>query len=132
MITAVPTESSTLTSLIEARQTALELSDQDLCTALGFERSIALTLIKAGSMRFPINKLPALAAALDLDLAELFTVAMNESSPDLLKTIMEAFNPLHMTAAEVSLIKHLRELSGNQQCGPIVFPGHKIIALIAA
>lgn len=132
MITAVPTESVTLTSLIEARQTDLELSDQDLCTALGFERSIALTLIKAGSMRFPINKLPALAAALDLDLAELFTVAMNESSPDLLKVIKEAFNPLHMTATEVALIKHLRELSGNQPCGPIVFPGHKIIALVAA
>ena len=53
-------------------------------------------------------------------------------SPDLLKTIKQAFNPLHLSSTEVSLIKHLRELSGNQQCGPIVFPGHKIIALIAA
>ena len=132
MITAIPPESATLTSLIEARQTALELSDHDLCIALGFERSIALTLIKAGTMRFPITKLSELAVALDLDLAELFTVALNESSPDLLKTINEAFNPLHLTATEVSLIKHLRELSGNQQCGPIVFPGHKIIALVAA
>ena len=132
MITAIPPESATFTSLIEARQTALELSDHDLCIALGFERSIALTLIKAGTMRFPITKLPELAVALDLDLAELFTVALNESSPDLLKTINEAFNPLHLTATEVSLIKHLRELSGNQQCGPIVFPGHKIIALVAA
>jgi hypothetical protein len=132
MITALPPESSTLTSLIEARQAALELSDQDLCTALGFERSIALTLIKAGTLRYPLTKLPELAVALDLDLAELFTVALNESSPDLLKTIKEAFDPLRLTATEISLIKHLRELSGDQKCGPIVFPGHKIIALVAA
>lgn len=132
MFTVIPSESVSLIDLIEDRQAAMELSDQDLCAVLGFERAITLTLIKAGTMKFPVNKLPALAALIDIDLAELFTVALSESSPDLIKIIKEAFDPLHLTAAELSLIKHLRELSGDEQCGPIVFPGHKIIALVAA
>jgi hypothetical protein len=61
-----------LVTQMETRQALLGLSNQDLCTALGFERQIALTLIQAGTMRMPLNKVPALAAVLELDPVELF------------------------------------------------------------
>ncbi|MCF8169346.1 MAG: hypothetical protein K9J77_12150 [Rhodoferax sp.] len=132
MFTSISHESTNLARLIDARQTALELSDQDLCTALGFERSIALALIKAGTMNFPLNKIPVLAEVLDIDPTELLRGTLQESSPDLFRTIEEAFNPLQLTATEVKLIQYLRELSGERTGGPVVFPGHGIIALVAA
>ena len=131
MHTAITTIPQTFIALMEARQAALGLTDRDLCAAVGLEREIALGLIKSGSMRMPLTKIPALAAALELDPAELLKLALSEQSPDLLQVIEEAYNPLRLTATETNLIKHLRELSGNAVGAPIVFPGNGIIALVA-
>jgi hypothetical protein len=49
---------------IEERQVALGLSGQELCAAVGFDREIVLTLIRTGSMKLPLTKVPAFAEAL--------------------------------------------------------------------
>lgn len=131
MTTALTPAPQSLVGLMQARQASLDLTDRDLGLAIGLEREIALTLIKAGTMRMPLNKIPALAAALKLDAVELLKVALRESDPVLLQVIEEAFNPLCLTSTEQNLIKHLRELSGNTVGAPIVFPGNGIIALVA-
>ncbi len=131
MHTAITTIPQTFIALMEARQAALELSDHDLCAAIGLERAIALGLIKSGSMRMPLTKVPALAAALDLDPAELLKLALSEQSPDLLQVIEEAFNPMRLTATETNLIRHLRELCGDTPGQPIVFSGRGVVALVA-
>lgn len=122
---------ATLISQLEAAQATQELTDQQLCEALGFEREIALTLIKAGTMKMPLTKIPTLARTLKLDAADLMRVALRESAPELAETIEEVFNPLRMTAAEVNMITHLRKLSGGQAGTPIVFEGRGVIALVA-
>lgn len=129
-----PSTSATPTSLIgqiQAQQALLALTDHDLCAALGFEREIVLTMIKAGNMKLPLNKVPALAVALELDAAELLKVALRETSPDLLQVIEEVFNTASLTATEMNLIRHLRELCGNTPASPLVFGGKGVIALVA-
>ena len=121
----------TLVGLMKAHQTALGLSDHQLSVAVGFEREIVLKLIMAGSMKFPLTKVSALAAALDLDPVELLKLALRESDPGLSKLIEDTFDPMHLTATEQNLVRHLRELSGNTVGAPIVFPGNGIIALVA-
>ncbi len=123
---------ATVASQMEAAQTALGVSNQDLCTALGFEREIALTLIQAGSMKMPLTKIPALAAALALDPRELLKIALQETSPELLVVINAVFNPMNLSATEVNLINHLRELCGDRNGAPIVFDGKTVIAMVAA
>ena len=122
---------SILINQLEAAQAALGLTDQQLSDALGFERGIVLSLIKAGTMRMPLTKIPALAKALDLDAPDLMRAALHESSPELSDAIKEVFDPLHLSAAEVTLITHLRKLSGGQAGAPIVFEGKGVIALVA-
>ena len=117
---------------MQAGQALLGLSDQDLCTAIGFERTIALTLIKAGTMRMPLTKIPALALVLELDAVDLLKTVLQETAPDLLQIITDVFNPLHLSATEVNLIRHLRELSGDRQGTPVVISGKGVIALVAA
>jgi len=131
MRTALTNSSQTLIGLMQAQQAALGLTDHDLCAAIGLERENALKLIKAGAMRMPINRVPALAAALELDPVELLKVALRESDPVLSQVIEDTFNPMHLTATEQNLIKHLRELSGNTPSAPIVFPGKGVVALVA-
>ncbi len=120
----------TLVGQIEAQQTALGLSDHDLCRAVGFEREIFLTLIKAGTMKLPLNKVPVLATALGLDPVELLKVALGESDPALSQLIGDLFDPLRLSSTEVNLIKHLRKLSGDGPGAPIVFEGKGVIALV--
>lgn len=125
-----PTPASVMCQL-EAQQAALGLTDQELSTAVGFERKIALTLIKQGSMKLPLNKVPAFAAALELDPSDLLRAALRESDPTLGQLIEEVFNPMRLTATEVNLVKHLRDLSGDTAVAPIVF-SKGVIALVAA
>ena len=122
----------TLVERIVARQEELGVTDSELCTALGYERDIVLTLIKSGSIKFPIPKIPALATALSLDDRELLRAALIESSPDLLATLDQIYNPIKLSAAEVNLIRHLRNLAGDRAAAPIVFEGKAIIALVTA
>ncbi len=125
------TAPTTLIAQLEAAQAAQGLTDQELCELLGFERGIVLTLIKAGSMHFPLTKIPVLAKALHLNPVDLMRAALHESSPELSEAIAQVFDPLHLSAAEQNLIKHVRELSGGQTGAPIVFEGRGVIALVA-
>lgn len=121
----------TVVSQVKAQQGFLELTDRDLCTAAGFEQENVLKLIKAGTMRMPLSKVPAFATALELDPTGLFKLALRESDPALLQVIEEVFNPMHLTPTEVNLIRYVRELSGNTPCAPLVFGGKGVIALVA-
>lgn len=127
-----PTMPVTLVQQIEARQAELGLSDRQLCDALGFEREITLVLIKQGTMKLPINKVPALAAALSLEPADVLRAALQESSPDLISVIEEVFNSLRLTTGEMRLIRHLRNLAGDRPAAPVVFDGKGVIALVTA
>ena len=130
--TSISTTPMTVVGIMEAQQALLGRSNQEICTAIGFEREIALTLVKAGTMKMPLAKIPALAAVLQIDAAELLRVALRESDPALAKLIEDTFDPMRLTATETNLTKHLRELSGNAVGAPIVFPGNGVIALVAA
>ena len=127
---SISTPAASLEEQIEAGQAALGVTDRHLCDALGWERGIVLTMIKAGTMRLPLNKVPALAAVLSLDASELLRSAMLESTPELLAVIEDVFNPLGLTTSEHHLIRHLRELAGDRRTAPIVFDGQGVVALI--
>ena len=126
-LSATPT---TVVGIMEARQALLGLSNQEICTAIGFEREIALRLIKTGTMKMPLTKIPTLAAVLQLDAAELLRVALRESDPALATLIEEAFNPMHLSATEVDMIKHQRKVSGDTVGAPITLQGNDVIALV--
>jgi hypothetical protein len=130
--TSTPTLPITVIGIMEAQQALLGLSNQEICTAIGFEREIALTMIQAGTMKMPLGKVPALAAVLQFDAAELLRVALRESDPALAKLIEETFDPMRLTAIEVAQIEHQRKLCGDAVGAPIALQGNGVIALVAA
>ena len=128
--TSIPTSPMTVVGIMEAQQALLGLSNQQICTAVGFEREIVLTLFKAGTMKMPLAKIAALAAVLQLDAAELLKIALRESDPALATLIEETFNPLHLSATEVDMIKHQRKVSGSAVGASITVPGKEACALM--
>ena len=129
MTTSTETTTS-LVELINSRQAELGISDGQLCQELGFETAITLTLIKTDAMRLPINKVPALANALDLEPAELLRAAFIDIDPAMWETISDVFNPMRLTSTEASMVKHLRVVCGNHKVAPIVFTNPGVVAFV--
>jgi len=46
------------------------------------------------------------------------------------EVVEKVFNPMHMSATEQNLIKHLRGLCGDAPGVPLVFSGKGVIALV--
>ena len=113
MSSSPPPAPASLAGLIELRQAELELTDLQLSKALGFDCELIVKLIKAGSMKLSLSRVPALAAALGLEPADLLMLAIHESDPTLGKLIEDVLNPLRLSTAEKSLIMHLRESAGD-------------------
>lgn len=128
--TSISTTPMTVVGIMEAQQALVGLSNQEICTAIGFEREIVLTMIQAGTMKMPLGKIPALAAILELDAADLLKIALHESDPALATLIEETFDPLRLTAIEVDMIKHQRKLCGSAVVAPITVQGEEVDALV--
>jgi hypothetical protein len=119
-------------ALITHRQAALGLTDAEVATALGYENERVTALLKSGSMKIPVNKVAALAKTLQLDGFELLRAALTESAPELWQAIQELTAPLgSLHPTEVNLLRHLRQLCGDQELKPIVFDGKGVVVLVS-
>ncbi|NNU43578.1 hypothetical protein [Ramlibacter montanisoli] len=121
-----------LATLLTTQQAALKLTDKELAEALGYSNERLIAMIKAGTMNLPVNKVPALAKALQLDSFELLRTVLSETAPELwnaIESIAVPLGALHPT--EVNLLRHLRVLRAGREASPIVFDGKGVIALIA-
>jgi cyanate lyase len=78
-----------LHQLIEARQRALNLSDEEFSQALGFDSTTPLTMIKAGHMMLPIAKVAVVAQCLDLPADQLLLRHLTERAPEVLKALQD-------------------------------------------
>lgn len=121
-----------LAEVIRDRQLALGKSDEELSHDIGFATGTVIALIKCGTMKMPVSKIPALARALGVDAKALLTMALTEQSPELLAAIREVYYPLELSATEVRLIEHCRRLGAGGDTQPIVFSGRTVVALVAA
>jgi transcriptional regulator with XRE-family HTH domain len=60
----------------------------------GFPRSNFITMLKQGSAKVPIRKVPALAKALGVEPALFLRVVLNEYQPEMLATLESVLGPL--------------------------------------
>ncbi len=123
---------TTVNQLITISQEHLELSDDQLATALGYESGNVLACIKKGLMRFPIGKVPELARALDLDPGQLMRMALKEMDPSILSAVEACMGPLQLTSGEARLITALREESKGRGIAPIMYKAESLVAVLVA
>lgn len=121
-----------LPSLIEECQALLGKTDHQLGKELGFTQPNLMTLIKAGTMKLPIDKVPQLAVAIDYPASDLLRTVLRDQAPDLLSVIDKIWPPTGLTANERKLIESYRHLSKGRDVVPLVMDGQSIIALVAA
>ena len=115
--------------LVQFRQQELGLTDEELAGKVGYKPPV-VSMIKKGAMRVPLNKVVELAAALLVDPFEVYRLVLTAQSPDLWSAIQQLAPVGTLSQTEVSLIRHVREISGDREVAPIVFSGG-VVALVA-
>lgn len=122
--------STSLIQLIAQGQESLALSDGALTDALGYDSPEVIALIKAGRMRLPMNKVGALAEALELDAGEVMRQLLHETSPVMLQSLEACLGPLNLTSTEKRLILKLRAAAAGQATAPLFLDGNSVVAVV--
>jgi transcriptional regulator with XRE-family HTH domain len=110
-----PYANTPLTEFIVRR--VLELrpkkSQIEIATEAGFVNPNMLSLIKSGATKVPLDRVPALARALEVDPRLLFLMAFEQAGGETMRRAVEEVFGTVVTRNEVSWIEEIRDASGH-------------------
>ena len=115
MSNSKPHAATSLTRFLEKR--ILELrptkTQAQIASEAGFLNPNMLSMIKTGVTRLPLDRVPALAVALNVDAARLFQLALEQWVGSAAARTFEAIFNVAVTQHEADWIKEIRDASGN-------------------
>ncbi|MBC7602477.1 MAG: hypothetical protein H7255_07430 [Ramlibacter sp.] len=121
-----------LPELLAESQEQLHKTDEQIAKEVGFTQTNVYTMIKQGTLKMPIDKVEALAKAIDYPAADLLRLVLRDNMPDVLAAIERIWTGLALTGNEKKLVESYRYLAKGRDVAPLVMDGQSIIALAAA
>lgn len=113
MIAARPFAGTKLTTFLTSR--VLELrpkkSQAEIATEAGFGNANMMSMLKAGSVRLPLDRVPALALALETDPVHLFLLALEQLAGDTTAMAFQEIFGTVVTENELDWVRAVREAS---------------------
>ena len=108
-----PYANSRLATFVEKRILELRArkSQAEIAHDAGFVNPNVLTMIKQGGTKLPLDRVPALAKALDADPRRLFLLAFDQAGGETLMCSLEEIFGTVVTRNEVAWLKAIREAS---------------------
>jgi len=88
-------------------------SQADIASQAGFVNVNVLSMIKSGATKLPLDRVPALAEALECDARRLFALALQQVEPSTALTAIESIFKTIVTANESAWLEELRRASDN-------------------
>lgn len=123
---------TTVADFIADRLATSDKTQREIAQECGFEFPNIITMFKNGSTKLPLNRIGALAKALDADPAHLLRLAMYEYMPDTWEAIENIMQSTVLTANELALIRSYREVTGNSDAVAVVIDKSAVIAIVTA
>lgn len=110
-----PYEDTRLAKFLEARVLELKFkkSQAEIAEEAGFVNANMMTMIKQGANKLPIDRVPALAKALESDPALLLRLALEQSEGGTAATAIYEIIGQPITKNEMAWILEIREASGD-------------------
>jgi hypothetical protein len=102
-------------SFVEYLQFAFDRSpktEAEIARELGYSKPEIIKLMRSGTTKVPIDRIPALARSLNVEPAHMMTLALEDYAPQMLRALEETFEFL-ATPNEREIIKVVRHLSNN-------------------
>jgi hypothetical protein len=120
----------TLVELIARQQAGLEITDQVIADALGYESVKVVAQIKSGQMKLPMSKVRALAKLLEVEPGDVMHMLLRETAPEMLQSIEECMGPLSLSPGERRLLMAIRKSAQGRKIAPIFFDGAPVVAVV--
>lgn len=122
---------TTIADLIADRLAESEKTQREIASECGFETSNIITMFKNGSTKVPLNRIGALAHALNADPAHMLRLAMQEYMPETWESIEDTLKSTLLTANELQLIRDYREATGDTDPKAVVLSRDSVIVVVA-
>ena len=122
----------TIAGFIADRLAETDKTQREIAAECGFETPNIITMFKNGSTKVPLNRIGALAKALDADPAHMLRLAMQEYMPNTWESIEDTLKSTLLTANELKLLRAYREATGNADPEAVVINRDSVIAVVAA
>jgi transcriptional regulator with XRE-family HTH domain len=87
-------------------------TQRDIALAIGYDKPNPVNMMSKGTMKVPLDKVPALAKALNVDAGFLFRLVMHQQWPDAADAIAQIFGT-PLTKNETEIIEFVRSVSKN-------------------
>lgn len=110
----------------------IDKTQREIAEQCGFEHPNVITMFKNGSTKVPINRIAALAKALEVDPVYLLRLVMLEYMPDTWEHVENIMRSTILTANELELIHSFREVTGENDARAVVIDRDAVIAIVAA
>ncbi|MBC7480165.1 MAG: helix-turn-helix transcriptional regulator [Pseudorhodobacter sp.] len=110
-----PYQDTRLAKFLETRLLELKFkkTQTEIAEEAGFVNPNMLTMIKKGASKLPVDRVPALAAALDCDPALLLRLAFEQSEGSTVAAAIFEIIGQPITKNEMAWIKEIRDASGD-------------------
>ena len=110
----LPHAQTALAKFLSTKLTELkgEITLREIAAKLGYPKGNIISMFRTGECRVPLDKIPALAAALHVDVAHLMRLGLEQYWPDKMQVITEVFSRV-VTTHEMALISELRKRTNN-------------------
>ena len=91
-------------------QASMGKNQRQIAAEIGYEKPNMISMFKRGEAKVPLDKIPALAKALNVDAAFLFKLAIQQYWPEMGKAIAEIFGTI-LTKNETKMIELIRHVT---------------------
>jgi transcriptional regulator with XRE-family HTH domain len=90
-------------------------SQREIAQEIGYEKPNMISMFKRGEAKVPLDKIPLLAKALNVDPAHLLRMALQQYNPEFYKVIGQILDNKDIVSDnEIAVIKELRKLTGER------------------
>jgi transcriptional regulator with XRE-family HTH domain len=107
-------------------------TQRQVAQEIGFDNPNVISMFKKGTLKLPINRIEALAKALDADPIHLLRLVMLENLPESWAAIENIMKSTVLTANELELVRAFREVTGDADAQAVVIDRSAVIAIVAA
>lgn len=125
---------TTVCDFIADRLAQSDKTQRQIANECGFDNPNIITMLKTGATKVPLNRIGAIAKALDFDPAHLLRLALTEYQPDTWESIEKIMQGTVLTANELDLVLRFRSVTGNNDPQPValtISPG-SVFTLVTA
>lgn len=123
---------TTVAEFIADRLAAIDKTQRQVSEECGFDNPNIITMFKTGQTKLPVNRIAALAKALEVNPVHLLRLVMLEYIPDLWESIENIMQSTVLSANELELVRAFRDVTGDNDAQAIVIDRSAVIAIVTA